>query len=207
MATSLDTNRRPGAAEPPTGLLPITAEASLLSPPPATAVVPPRVGQLLAGLAAAVPGRCRQTFLELLVGAALSRGGHVTDALLAITPTRVWTAYFWFLDYGHWSWLAVQAALLGLLQRFCAPPVWHVILDDSVIERRSLRAPGVRAHFNHAHKPNRPRLIRGQSWVCLAVVLERTVKGVLQAGNRRAILGSSKFRVAYCGVFFFSGFA
>lgn len=164
------------------GLVPITDDPALLPQPTAAPEVPARLSTMLHHLAAAVPGRGRQTFLELLVGAAVSRQGHVTDALLAIAPSRGWTTYFWFLEYGRWSWLAVVAALVGLLKRFFQPAAWHVILDDTVVERRSTKAPGVRKHYNHSAKPNRPRLIHGQGWVCLAVAVERTVKGVFQVG-------------------------
>ena len=47
--------------------------------------VPPLLASLIAHLAAAVPARLRSTLTELLLGAAASRGGHVTDAIL-------WTA-------------------------------------------------------------------------------------------------------------------
>jgi hypothetical protein len=48
--------------------------------------VPPILTTLVAGLAAAVPRRARTTFTELLIGAAITRGGHVTDAILAAGP-------------------------------------------------------------------------------------------------------------------------
>ena len=36
------------------------------------------------------------------------------------------------------------------------PPVWHVVLDDPLVERISARAPGPLIHYNHTAKPNRP---------------------------------------------------
>lgn len=180
MTSSIRTDRLDGTRV--SGLVPISDDPALLPQPPTVPEVPARLSTMLHHLAAAIPGRGRQTFLELLVGGAVSRHGHVTDALLAIAPSRHWTTYFWFLEYGRWSWLAVVAALVGLLKRFFQPAVWHVIVDDTVVERRSAKAPGVRKHYNHSAKPNRPRLIHGQGWVCLAVAVERTVKGVLQVG-------------------------
>jgi hypothetical protein len=59
-----------------------------------------------------------------------------------------------------------------LKQRF-SPPIWHVIIDDTVVERCSTKAPECRRHFNHSTKPNRPRFIHGQGWICMAAVLER----------------------------------
>ena len=49
------------------------------------ATIPPILANIFARIAAAVPGRARATFLDLLLGAAVSKGGHVTDALLLST--------------------------------------------------------------------------------------------------------------------------
>src|SRR3954451_22239719 len=57
-----------------------------------------------------------------------------------------------------------------------APPVWHVVLDDTLVERISARAPGSLIHYNHTAKPNRPRFLRGQGWLCLAAVVEHEGK-------------------------------
>ena len=99
------------------------------------------------------------------------------------------------------------AALLGVLKQRFDPPVWHVILDDTVVERATTKAPECRRHFNHSAKPNRPRFINGQGWVCLAAVVERAGKVgavplmlrlVRAKGNRGkhcpACLGSRLFR-------------
>ena len=71
--------------------------------------IPPLLTTLIGHLAAAGPARTRTTFTELLVGAATTRGGHVTDAILAVGLTRSWTTYYWFIEYGRWSWLAGAA--------------------------------------------------------------------------------------------------
>src|SRR5690349_17935814 len=140
---------------------------------PTTAVpVPPILTTLVGGLAAAVPRRARTTFTELLIGAAITRGGHVTDAILAAGLSRSWTSYYWFLQRGRWAWLAVWRALLAALATLFEPAVWHVIIDDTVVERISARAPGSLVHHNHAAKPNRSRFLRGQGWLCLAAVIE-----------------------------------
>ena len=57
------------------------------------------------------------------------------------------------------------------------PPVWHVVIDDTVVERISARAPGSLIHHNHAAKPNRSRFLRGQGWLCLAAVVEHGLAG------------------------------
>src|SRR5512135_1225543 len=140
---------------------------------PAADRLPPLVSDLIATLAAAVPIRARRTFLDLLLGAALAMAGHVTAAILRAGLSRSWTTYFWFLEQGRWSWLAVMAALRDLLVTRFTPPVWHVIIDDTVVERYSAKAPDAMLHYNHAAKPNRPRFLLGQGWVCLAAVVER----------------------------------
>src|SRR3954447_17244765 len=81
-----------------------------------TTAVPPILTTLVGRLAEAVPRRARTTFTELLLGAATTRGGHVTDAILAAGLSRSWTTYYWFLQRGRWTWLAVWRALLGVLE-------------------------------------------------------------------------------------------
>jgi hypothetical protein len=135
--------------------------------------VPSILATLIGRIGAAVPARVRTTFLELLIGAAATKGGHVTDAILAIGLPRAWTTYYWLLEYGRWSWLQVWHVLPGVLTALFAPAVWHVIVDDTVVERISTRAPGSGIHHNHHAKPNRPPFVRGQGWLCLAAVVER----------------------------------
>ena len=69
--------------------------------------VPPILTMLVGRLAEAVPRRARTTFTELLLGAATTRGGHVTDAILAAGLSRSRTSYYRFLQRGRWTWLAV----------------------------------------------------------------------------------------------------
>src|SRR3954462_1746045 len=113
-----------------------------------TTAVPPILTTLVGRLAEAVPRRARTTFTELLLGAATPRGGHVTDAILAARLSRSWTSYYWFLQRGRWAWLAVWRALLAALQELFAPPVWHVVIDDTLVERVSAGAPGPLIHHN-----------------------------------------------------------
>src|SRR5437763_10025309 len=133
-----------------------------------TPAAPPILTSLVAGLAAAVPRPGRTTFTELLLGSATTRGGHVTDAILAAGLSRSWTTYYWFLQRGRWAWLAVWQALLAALVTLFEPPVWHVVIDDTVVERISSRAPGSLVHHNHTAQPNRARCRRGLGWLCLA---------------------------------------
>src|SRR3954464_1058927 len=169
--------------------------------------VPPVLAALIGRLAAAVPGRARATFTELLIGAAVTRGGHVTDAILAVGLSRAWTTYYWLLERGRWAWLAVWRALLGALQELFAPPVWHVVIDDTVVERISTGAPGSLIHHNHSAKPNRPRFLRGQGWLCLAAVVEQgwrvgavpLMLRLVRRGTHRGKLRSARFLLRLLG--------
>src|SRR5947199_3892518 len=169
--------------------------------------VPPVLATLIGRLAAAVPGRARATFTELLIGAAVTRGGHVTDAILAVGLSRAWTTYYWLLEHGRWSWLAVWRALLAALATLFEPPVWHVVIDDTVVERISARAPGSLLHHDHAAKPNRSRFLRGQGWLCLAAVVERgwrvgavpLMLRLVRRGTHRGKLRSARFLLRLLG--------
>src|SRR3954465_15665016 len=191
----------------------VSRRASARRPPPvrpmpttATAV-PPLLTTLVGRLAAAVPRRARTTFTELLIGAATTRGGHVTDAILAAGLSRCWTTYFWFLQPGRGAWLAVWQALLTALATLFDPPVWHVVIDDTVVERISARAPGSLVHHNHAAKPNRSRFLRGQGWLCLAAVVERgwrvgavpLMLRLVRRGTDRGKLTSARFLLRLLG--------
>jgi hypothetical protein len=135
--------------------------------------IPPVLVSVVAHIAAAVPERARATFLDLLLGAAASKGGHVTDAILAAGLSRGWSTYYWFLEQGRWSWLRVCEAQLEVLKRLFHPRVWYGVIDDSVVERVATAAAGSLMHHNHTAKPNRPKFLRGQGWLCLAAVIER----------------------------------
>jgi hypothetical protein len=124
--------------------------------------IPPILASVIACIAAAVPTRGRATFLDLLLGAAATKSGHVTDAILASGLSRGWSTYYWFLEQGRWSWLRVWAALLEVLTMLFRPAVWYAVIDDSVVERVSTEAPGSLTHHNHNAKPNRPKFLRGQ---------------------------------------------
>src|SRR3954466_1821177 len=173
----------------------------------ASTAVPPILASLVGRIAVAVPARARPTFLELLLGAAATKSGHVTDAILSSGVSRCWTTYFWFLERGRWSWLQVWHALLEVLTTLFAPAVWHVVVDDSVVERLSTRAPGSMIHHNHTAKPNRPRFLRGQGWLCLAAVVERDWKvgavplmlRLVRRGANRGNLRSARFLLRLLG--------
>src|ERR1044072_864145 len=135
--------------------------------------IPPLLASVIACIAAAVPAGGLPHFLDLLVGASATKICHVSDAILASGLSRGWSTYYWFLEQGRWSWLRVWAALLEVLTMLFRPAVWYAVIDDSVVERVSTEAPGSLMHHNHNAKPNRPKFLRGQGWLCLAAVIER----------------------------------
>src|SRR3954462_3595282 len=172
-----------------------------------TISIPPILSLLIGHIAAAVPRRARITFTELLIGAAATRGGHVTDAILAAGWSRGGPRSYWLLQRGRWTWLAVWQALLRVLKMLFDPPVWHVVLDDTLVERISARAPGSLIHYNHTAKPNRPRFLRGQGWLCLAAVVEHEWKvgavplmlRLVRRGPHRGKLKSAGFLLRLLG--------
>src|SRR5436305_1359501 len=86
-------------------------------------------------------------------------------------------------------------------KRTSTRPPRAVVVDDTVVERISSRAPGSLLHRNHSAKPNRPRFLRGQGWLCLAAVVERGWKvgavplmlRLVRRGTQRGKLTSARF--------------
>ena len=162
--------------------------------------IPPVLVSVVAHIAAAVPARARATFLDLLLGAAASKGGHVTDAILAAGLSRGWSTYYWFLEQGRWSWLRVCEAQLEVLKRLFHPRVWYGVIDDSVVERVATAAPGSLMHHNHTAKPNRPKFLRGQGWLCLAAVIERNDFAVGAVPLRLVRRGTNRGKLRSAGL-------
>src|SRR3954453_22186540 len=55
---------------------------------------------------------------------------ELESLISCVTP-----GYDWFLQRGRRAWLAVWEALLTALATLFEPPVWHVVIDDTVVER------------------------------------------------------------------------
>ena len=108
------------------------------------------------------------TIAELLVGAMLGGGGHVTRALLAVTPRRGWQAYHWMLERGRFRLLGLVAALCGIVRRETRGPRRFAVVDDTLAPRCSAKAPGAAVRFGHARKPNRPAFLLCQAFVTAA---------------------------------------
>src|SRR5829696_8913680 len=118
-----------------------------------------------------IPGPARSTIAELLVGAMLGGGGHVTRALLAVTPRRGWQAYHGMLERGRFRLLGLVAALCGIVRRETHGPRRFAIIDDTLAPRCSAKAPGAAVRFDHARKTNRPTFLLCQAFVALCAVV------------------------------------
>ena len=134
--------------------------------------IPPILCYWISFLARALPLRSVPPFLELLIGAMITRRGVVTEAWLAIAAQRHWTSDYKWLERGRWSWLRLGQFLGVLLRCSFRRRVWYWVIDDTVICRASAKAAESRFH-HHARKANRPAYLRGQGWVMLAAILSR----------------------------------
>ena len=99
------------------------------------------------------PGAAQLTLLELIVGALLASGGHVTQAILALTPRLGWQAYHWMLERGRFRLLGLISALCRIVRREIGAGRCFVVIDDTLAPRCSVDAPGVAVRFDHAAKP------------------------------------------------------
>src|SRR6187551_3279547 len=117
------------------------------------------------------PEAAQLTLLELIVGALLASGGHVTRAVLALTPRLGWQAYHWMLERGRFRLLGLVAALCGIVRRETCGPRRFAIIDDTLAPRCSAKAPGAAVRFDHAKKTNRPTFLLCQAFVTLCAVV------------------------------------
>src|SRR3954468_10301381 len=117
------------------------------------------------------PEAARLTVLELIVGAMLASGGHVTQAILALTPRLGWQAYHWMLERGRFRLLGLISALCRIVRREIGERRCFVVIDDTLAPRSSAQAPGVAVRFDHAAKTNRPTFLLCQGFVTLSAVV------------------------------------
>ncbi len=134
--------------------------------------IPQALFESITFLVQVLPFRSIPTFIELVVGAMLTETGFVTQAYLALPMKRNWSSYYKWIEKGKWSWVAVGIQMARLLVRLFPEPLWHLIIDDTLILRTSKKAPGSKIFREHSRKPNRPEFVRGQCWVSLAAVVE-----------------------------------
>src|SRR3954449_3015559 len=117
------------------------------------------------------PEPTRITLGELIIGALLASGGHVTQAFLALTPRLGWQAYHWMLERGRFRLLGLISALCRIVRREIGAGRCFVVIDDTLVPRCSVDAPGVAVRFDHAAKTNRPAFLRCQCFVTLSAVV------------------------------------
>jgi hypothetical protein len=92
-----------------------------------------------------LPEAARPTIVELIIGALLAGGGHVTPAFLALTPRLGWQAYHWMIE--RFRLLGLITALCGIIRR---EGRCFAIIDDTLAPRSSTKAPGAALRFDHA---------------------------------------------------------
>src|SRR3954465_6918340 len=117
------------------------------------------------------PEAGRLTLLELIVGALLASGGHVTQAILVLTPRLGWQAYHWMLEHGRFRLLGLISALCRIVRQEIEVRRCFVVIDDTLAPRCSAQAPGVAVRFDHAAKTNRPAFLLCQCFVTLSAVV------------------------------------
>src|SRR3954465_10206684 len=117
------------------------------------------------------PEAARITLGELIVGAVLASGGHVTQAFLVLTPRLGWQAYHWMLERGRFRLLGLISALCRIVRREIGARRCFMVIDDTLAPRCSVDAPGAAVRFDHAAKTNRPAFLLCQCFVTLAAVI------------------------------------
>jgi len=121
----------------------------------------------------AVPAKLRPTILELLLGAMISRNGHITDVYLAIRPKKHWNTYFKTIEKGKFAWTKLARRWIQLLLHLFGVDSITLAIDDFITFRSSKKAPSCAIHHDHAHRPNRPKFVQGQLRVGLAAIVSK----------------------------------
>src|SRR3954464_3735711 len=107
------------------------------------------------------PEAARLTVLELIVGAMLASGGHVTQAILALTPRLGWQAYHWMLERGRFRLLGLISALCRIVRREIGERRCFVVIGgpfgNAAGGRRWRRAPRPRRPVSRSASTTRPR--------------------------------------------------
>lgn len=139
--------------------------------PQAEAGLPATLSTWVWEIVRSTPQPAQATLTELVIGAMLACGGHVTQAILAVTPRLGWQAYYWMIERGRFRLLGLVAALCDIVRRETRGPRRFAIIDDTLAPRCSAKAPGAAVRFDHARKPNRPAFLLCQAFVTLATVV------------------------------------
>jgi hypothetical protein len=163
-----------------------------MEPPHATSF-PATLCRWVGEIVQSSPEAARLTLVELIVGALLASGGHVTQAVLALTPRLGWQAYHWMLE--RFRLLGLISALCRIVRREIGERRCFVVIDDTLAPRCSAQAPGVAIRFDHA--ANRPTFLLCQCFVTLSAVVpcrERSVP--LVTGLCRSSGNAGKLAIA-----------
>jgi len=160
--------------------------------------VRPALSEWINHLLDAVPIRSRATFCELLCACLISPEGWVTRAISALQRRSHWTTYYKLIERNQVSVLALARALLTLILKVLPQTVITLVIDDTLVMRKSPGAPGCAIRHEHSRKANRPTFVTAQCWVTLGVsvcdlggtacvlpVLSRLVPAV---GNRNKLV-------------------
>src|SRR5215208_7777438 len=139
--------------------------------PQAEVGLPATLATWLGEIVRSAPAPAQATLTELLLGAMLAYGGHVTQAILALTPRLGWQAYHWILEHGRFRLLGLISALCRIVRREIGERRCFVVIDDTLAPRSSAQAPGVAVRFDHAAKTNRPAFLLCQGFVTLSAVV------------------------------------
>jgi DDE superfamily endonuclease/Archaeal putative transposase ISC1217 len=124
-------------------------------------------------LARSLPPRAVRTFLELLIGAMITRSGFVTQTWVNLDMQKHWTTYYKFLQKGKWSWVRLARVFFQLILSQIKDNQIVIIIDDTLVLRSTPRAPASKIHHQHGNKPNLAKYVQGQCWVTLAVLSQR----------------------------------
>src|SRR4051794_5426560 len=87
------------------------------------------------------PEPTRITLGELIIGALLASGGHVTQAFLALTPRLGWQAYHWMLE--RFRLLGLIAALCVIVRREIGARRCFAVIHDQLAPPAPAPAPRV----------------------------------------------------------------
>jgi hypothetical protein len=139
---------------PCSGCEPKQTPADAMEPPPETSF-PATLCRWVGEIVQSSPEAARLTLLELIVGAVLASGGHVTQAILALTPRLGWQAYHWMLERGRFRLLGLIAAVCRIVRREIGTGRCFAVIDDTLAPRCSAQAPGVAVRFDHAANARR----------------------------------------------------
>jgi hypothetical protein len=102
-----------------------------MEPPPETGF-PATLCRWVLEIVQSSPEATRLTLLELIIGALLASGGHVTQAFLALTPRLGWQAYHWMLEHGRFRLLGLISALCRIVRREIGAGRCFVVIDGSL---------------------------------------------------------------------------